>query len=274
MKVVNERVQVPVQLLSYVQEHKLVKPLSVYMYLKCMSSGKLHKSDSVFLNMPKVLGVRDKRTLNKHLATLLDLNWIGFNSQTGNYFTRGIGYIRQVHKFYKRTAVTFGIANLRDMQAFIAGGIISNNVKTQQYFWEVAKEGKLRSAIVKSGLASQDQKLTSNATTQKPDYYGLGVNKIAQLLFCSPSRASELKIEAQKAGYIRIRKKFHELCVLGKADHKLRASYAFTNPSEAKKVRFKKVKRKGAMMVAVLIQLHDEIRPKMEFKRMEKLSGS
>lgn len=276
MKVVNERVQIPVQLLSYVQEHKLVKPLSVYLYLKCMSSGKLHKSDPVFVNMSKVLGVKDRRTLNKHMATLLLRGWIGFNPESGYYFIRGISFLRKQHAFKMRSAVTFHYKDIRKIQAFVAGGIISANINSQQYFWEVAVRGKLKSATLNLDVANQDRRLAHIAATQKPAYYGLGIDHIAKILFCKPTRACELKHEAERHGFIKTKEKVKILHIFPRSDLSLKPNLQYAYPEVAHKIQFRKVSHKVGKgkrnMVAMVMQLHDEIKPKMGFKRIRRYS--
>jgi hypothetical protein len=246
------------------------------MYLKCMSSGKLHKSDPVFVNMPKVLGVKDRRTLNKHLETLLVQGWIGFNPQSGYYFIRGISFLRKQHVFKMRSAVTFHYKDIRKMQAFVAGGIISSNIKSQQYFWEVAVRGKQKSATLNLDVANQDRRKAPLAATQKPAYYGLGIDHIAKILFCKPTRACELKHEAEKHGFIKTKERVKILHIFPRSDLSLKPNLQYAYPEVAHKVQFRKVSHKVGKgkrnMVAMVMQLHDEIKPKMGFKRIRRYS--
>jgi len=125
MNPVNSKVQVPVDLLSYVQENRLVKAFPVFLYLKCMTSGKVHNTDVAFTSMSDAIGVKDRRTLKKHISRLLALNWIGFNPKSGNYFIRSIGFIWKIHQFKSKTAATFKFNDIRSVQAFITGSCLS-----------------------------------------------------------------------------------------------------------------------------------------------------
>jgi len=270
MIVVNDKVQIPVQLLEYVQENKLVKAFAVFMYLKCMSGGKMRNTQDAFIAMPEVIGIKDTRTINKHLKTLLKLNWIGFNTATDDYFVRGIGYIRKQHGFKQRKAATFHFKDIQKMQAFVAGSIISSNIKAQQYFFEVAQRGRLKSATMNQGVAKQDRSLTSTATIQKPAYYGLGIYSMAKILFCKPTRACELKQEAEAAGFIKAQNKFREIATFEKSDTTIRGKMAYAE--DVKRIRFKKIRRNKKNMVAMLEQLHDEIKPKVDFKKIKRFN--
>ena len=271
MNPVANKVQIPIEILTFVQKRKLVKPFAVYMYLKCMCAGKIRTTDAAFTKMPGKLSIRDKRTIEKHLRKLTELNWIGYNSATGDYFIRGISFIRKQQKFKSRKAATFYFKDLKNMQAFVAGSIISSNIKAQQYYWEVASRGRLKSVTMKKGVTKQDF-IPASATTQKPDYYGLGVHGIAKLLNCKPTRACELKQEAEKEGHIKTKKKFREIAVFEKSNDGLKKNLGFAYPEMEKKVRFRKVKRGGKFFVQMVEQLHDEIKPKVGLKKIKRFN--
>lgn len=271
MKPVNSYVQVPVELLSYVQEHKLVKTFTVFLYLKCMAVGKVRNTDEAFKQMPCMLGIKDRRTMHKHIQRLLGLNWIGFNEATGDYFIRGTEFIWKQHCFKIKTAATFYFKHIRKVQAFIAGSIISHNVKQQQYFREVVQTGKVKPAITKRHVAKQGRPQPAKTTDRKAAYYGLGVHRIATLLFCCPSRACKLKHDAEKAGFIKTKKRYNELGVLPVADYWYRDAYKRAYPENGKALRFRSAVRNNRRVVLVLEQLHDEVRPLVPFKRVKKL---
>lgn len=236
-----------------------------------MSTGKVRNTDEAFKQMPRVLGIKDRRTLYKHIQRLIDLNWIGFNEATGDYFVRGMGFIWKLHRFDAKTAATFYFKNIRKVQAFIAGSIISNNVKQQQYFREVIQTGKVKPAITKRHVAKQGRPLPAKTTDRKAAYYGLGVHRIASLLFCCPSRACKLKHDAEKAGFIKTKKRFNELGVLPAADYWHRDTYKKAYPENGKALRFRSTIRNNRRVVLMLEQLHDEVKPLVGFKRIRKL---
>src|ERR1700721_134458 len=107
MEAVNEKVQIPLQLLNYIQEKGLVTAFKLYMYMKCMTSGKILLQHPIIRYMGEYLGIKDKRTVNRHLEALRALNWVGYNSESELYFIRSFTSIRKKLGFKKRTAATF-----------------------------------------------------------------------------------------------------------------------------------------------------------------------
>ncbi len=112
----NKILHIPVELASYVIRHRLMKAFSVFVYLKCYTSGIINKDSVTFKALGSTIGVKDNRTLNKYLKQIIGLNWIGYNTVSGNYFIRSIDKIRVLHNFKKRQAVTFNVKDLRQIQ--------------------------------------------------------------------------------------------------------------------------------------------------------------
>ena len=266
MLVVNKKIQIPLELLDYIQEQGLVTAFMLFMYMKCMSSGKILKQHPILRYMGEYLGIKDIRTVNKHLEALRALNWVGYNPESEIYFIRSFTSIRKKHGFKKRTAATFHFEDLKNLQAFIAGAIITNNIKAQKFCRGVENREGERFATINKGVANQDH-VPISAKPLKP-YFGIGVYKIAELLHCKHTRAGELKHEAAKAGFIKTKKKFRELYVFDKANSNWKKGFEYAYPEQAKKIKFRRVVRNGQVVVVMKEQLHDEIIPMMDFKRI------
>lgn len=88
----------PVDLCHVAVVKKMTKPLQVYLYLKIVTSGKCHEASGVFSELKSELNIRDQRTLKKHLLTLQQHNWIGYNAKSGYYFIRGFRTVLQQPK--------------------------------------------------------------------------------------------------------------------------------------------------------------------------------
>ena len=119
-------------------------------------------------------------------------------------------------------------------------------------------------------VAQQDDSRASYATNHKPDYYGLGVYGIAKLLHCKPTRACELKQEAEAGGFIKTEKHFRELGRCRKPNFRMKEGFGDAFPERAKAVRFKKVTRNNQELILMLEQLHDEIKPNVAFKKVKR----
>ena len=135
----NDKVQIPLELISYVLENKLVTAFKVYMYLKCSTSGKIHQNDAIISQMGLFLDIKDRRTLRKHLEVLMALNWVGYNQESGYYFIRSISSLRKQLGIKKRNAATFHFKDLNNFHAFLAGSLISGAINSQKYYWKVVK---------------------------------------------------------------------------------------------------------------------------------------
>ena len=137
-----------------------------------MTDGVIAKRDLTISQMRLFLDIRDKRTIKKHLAALMALNWVGYDAESGYYFVRGFPAIRKEYGFKKRTAVTFYFEKINQVGAFVAGAIITNNLKAQKFCRERGTRGGERSAVINKGAAKQDH-VPPSAEPLKP-YLGIG----------------------------------------------------------------------------------------------------
>ena len=264
---VQNKLQVPVEVSRYVQQHGIVKPFGLYLYLKFVSSGKLHESSPEFRALYKTLGVKSKKTVSKYIQTLKNLNWIGYNPASGYYFIRSFDVIRFIHNFRNRQATTLHFKDLKRMQAFVVGSILGARANGKKYYWEVAEKRIARNAVNKRGAAYHSLFASDQP---RPDYFGVCLTEAEELLNCGKTRASQLKNLAAKSGFIKVKHHFSELTTLQEGNNKLRSYLADIDPSLSCRVRFKKVTVRGVKMVRVLVQIQDEIIPTLSFKTVVK----
>ena len=269
MQVVSEKIQIPLEICSFVQKNKLVKAFSIYLYLKCNSSGKVHHSQMSFQHIADETGLKDSSTIKKHLEILIEMNWVGYNHSSGYYFIRSFDYIRVHYLFKSRKAVTFRYQYINKIQEFITGSLIGAEIKNQMFYKEVVVKRKLRTATQKRDVANQSN--VSDIATTLP-YYGLGIEKIAALLGVQKSRASELKLSAKKAGFIWVKHKYQVLDVLYERDNNL-GKMLNENPAFKGKIRFKKARIKRLKCIKVMLQGYDEIKPRLTYKRITKFNN-
>lgn len=260
---------IPMDVIRFVVQHKMVKAFELYIFLKCHSSGKVHKDSSLFHSISGVLDIRDQRTIKSYLAALLKLNWIGFNPVSGYYFIRGFSYTRKAHHFKNRKAAIFDYRKIEGLaDCFLPGALICEQIKAQQYYWEVSPRRRAKFATKKLGVANQD--FPASATSDKPLFYGLSNKRIAELLFCKMTRACELKQQAETGGYLKTKKRFNEIAQLTKPDFTIRKTIRQNHPELGKRVRFRTRRVRRHTVIEVLQQLHDEIVPSVEFKNIQR----
>jgi hypothetical protein len=257
---------IPVEVTEFIYENGLIKPFSIFLYLKLFAGNKVSATDEVFAKLRQDLKMSDPkgRTFNKHFQQLLELNWIGYNAESGIYHIRSFAYIRAINGFKKRRATKLFLKDILQLQVYLVGVLLCTQVYAQKYYWEIAK-GRSGTATNKRDVAKQSR---ASRRSSKPPYYGICNKRIAKLLCCKYTRACNLKKAAAKAGYITLRKHYADLKELDKADYNMRPIIAERRPELAKRMRFWRQIKNGNKMVKVVQQLHDEIIPNIEFKKI------
>ena len=265
----NQKLLLPVELTEYSLRNDCIKSLAIHTYLRFFTNGKIHKASPIFAQLKEVLLMKDPRTFEIHMSKAIDENWIGYCSISGIYFVRGIKTIRLKHNFKNRQASIVVPKDLMKFQLYLAGTMICKEIIDQKFYWEVVQKGKLKKATVKMAVATHS---TVSLATSQPAYYGKGVHKIAELLGCKKSRASKIKIDAAKEGYLTSGHRYYDLHTTSKPDFMFRPMYYDQHPHLKGKIRcFPKKNELGEKFYKFVIQQHDEIIPLIKFKKMEKL---
>lgn len=262
----------PVDQAVYAYHNKLIKSLSIYLYLKFFTDGKIKGNSPVFLELRKHLKLTDTRTFKRHLNHLLVNKWIGYSEVSNVYFIRNSKYIRQLHQFKCKQAAIVKPSDLENFQTYLVAVILSKEIKDQEFYWNVAKPRKLEKAPDKWAGAKHSR--TSSAMFNKPTYFGLSNARIASHLNCKQTRACVLKNKAAKLGYIEIRHRYSDILDLKKADFNIRAQLYEQFPNSNGKIRCWRKWENGKKFIRLVLQLHDEIIPKVFLKRIKKESIS
>lgn len=216
----------------------------------------MHKDSQEFKDIKKKVGIKDNRTLSKHLLSLRKLNWVGYNPKSGYYFIRSFAFVMEQQGFKGFQAVKcHPQTDLKNFDAFLFATVIGAKVKRFEYFVNRQRWAS-RFVTNKRGVTNHNLQPSSDL----PEYFGLSVATMAKTLKLSHSRAWELKNEAEKHGYLKSNNKFKELVT---GSRKVVSTYiGCVEESEAKKI---KVYQKGDGIFTVAIQLHDEVIPLVTF---------
>jgi len=216
--------------MSYVFIKGIRKPFRLFLYLKAVSSGKLHKDSEEFLQAMPVLGIKDLRSFNKYIDALLRENWIGYNPATGIFFIRSFKFIRQQHAFIKRRTALFHIdSDIIDLDAFMFAAIVGDRIIRLKDFREIQKREDDRAATKRRGVAKQ---VLSPSSTL--DYNGMSVATMGRPLKLSQTRSHELKTRAETAGYLKCNNMFREVVVMDKPDRGIKSFIGRGDPDLAK----------------------------------------
>ncbi len=258
---INNKLTIPIELLEFAFHNKLVKALMIFMYLKYYTNGFVHKSSGLFQHLKSELDIKDERTLQRHLNSLISLKWIGLNESTGNYLIHSISQIRKQYQFIKRTACCFYFTELKNLKLKAVGAILSKQISVQKYLNSKKRKTKWVASNNRDD-AFQPIKALSNF---KREYFGFSNSVIAKIFKCSPTRACQLKQQAEKDGYIQVIHKFNNLMVLPAADNFLREQIYSNYPHMKGRITF--IRQKNGK-VNVVEQLFDEIIPLVQIKRL------
>lgn len=286
--------QIPTEFAALVFHHKLVKPFQVYMYLKCCNDSIVNRNSDAFRKMPEVLGFKSHNTVNKYLRQAIRLNWIGYNAISQNYFVRGISILRGMYGFHKRQSALFHLKDIQVMEPFLASVIVNSNIRNQKSYFERKESEKLKTAVKNTGAALQVAASSDSSQNwvprrvinqiavtkskkkneERPAYYGYSNRKIASLLKCSKTKATELKQKMEQCGFIETIPHTQVIAVLEKRDYTYRRNLYKAMPELTGKVFFRvgilKIRKniRPKKVVEVVQQLYDEIVPKIKFTRV------
>ena len=152
----SEVLNIPIEVMTYVFVKDIRKPFRLFLYLKAVSSGMLHKDSEEFQQAMDILDIRDVRTFRKYISALLNENWIGYDDKTGIYFIRGFQFIREQHMFIKRSTALFHIdSDIIDFDAFMFAAIVGDRINRLKSYREIQKKEDGRTATKRRGVAKQ-----------------------------------------------------------------------------------------------------------------------
>lgn len=262
----NARLSIPIQLLDFVQRNKLQKPFKLYLALKMFCSGKFYLNSAMLHSIKKINGLKDQRTIDLHLKKLLELKWITQSNKSGIYFIAGFDYLRSRYQFTKISAVPFKESHFNDLNGFIAGALIIQNIKLQQH------ANRKKNASKYSRIYNRDNANKESNMHLPKDYFGLSNNRGSEILYCKQTRACQLKAQAENLGLIKTKEHLILFATLQKADFNFIKFYKLYEPTLAKKLKCRKVK--GKNIIEVLLQLPDEIIPETGFVIRKKIKNN
>jgi hypothetical protein len=191
------------------------------------------------------------------------VQWLEYNPKSKKYFIGSFDKIRKLHHFEKRSAARCVVTNIKSLEDFFIGAIISKSINTQK-FLRINKSKKW-AAVNKRNAAF---KPTWRSSEEKPEYYGLSNSIIAKLLGCKQTRACQLKQRAAENGFIEVSHRYFVLATLDAPDKLMREQLYHLHPKLRGRVSFRKTEEGK---VEVVEQLYDEISPIVKLTTIRKL---
>jgi hypothetical protein len=252
---------VPIDLMAHSVKNKKQNMLKLLLALKWFYSGKFSLDQDFYALLFQIPGFTCRKTINKHLNSLIKEGWITKSNRSNIYFTLSFERIRQKLGLKARRACKFYKNDFKSFPAFIAGALITDNSQSQVN--AIRKKQRRHSALLNGDRASKNNvSVPSNVVT-------LSIHKIAQILNCSPTRACQLKAQAERLGYIEGINRFQLYTVLSEADVKFKGFMKQISPNLACRLKCKRVP--GSSQIEVSIQMSDEIKTFMRLTRRRRI---
>ncbi len=274
-------VNIPIDLIPYAFEHKLIKELKVMIAAKLISPGRIGRKEKYFERLCQVSNIKP-RTVIKHLKKLTQLGWVSHDSLSDTYYFRSFAWFRKTGWIIKRASVSVTVLSLSNFQALLLAGMVTFRINAQKYVNNriLSRSEKLKqrverksrkSATIISDVAAQDHSFPGKVNSQGLPYYGLSNGAIGKLLFISQTRACELKNEAVACGFLKTFKRLKPIFEFEENIPNLREIYLKVNGDGKKNIRINCFTRNGKRYVQLSEQLHDEIIPLIKLTRVNYL---
>lgn len=151
-----------------------------------------------------MMGFKDQRhrQLKDNIDKLKKLEWIKYNAATNYYILVSFDKIRQKHDWESRVSLPCEIEDISNIQAFIGAAVFTY---LHKIFWRKVKREK---SVRLKGRAYHFLSPSFNYLNSHAPIATTGIEKLFGI---SRSKASKLKREAFKMGYITVKKDFKEL---------------------------------------------------------------
>ncbi len=147
--------------------------------------------------LSQIIGYKDKREVKKQVQQLQDLRWVSKNIKTGYYLIYSFDRIRLNNQWSPRAAIECYPRDLNTVYALTGAAIYSY---LHKYFWSrVAREKSVRAM----GRTYTALSCYSSIYDNPAPIATTGIESIYDI---SKASASRLKKQAQKAGYITVKK--------------------------------------------------------------------
>ena len=304
VKPIRKYQQIPTQLADYIIQNDLVKAFQIYMYFECCSNGFVNKKSEVFSKAKPALKINTNRTFKKHFEKLVELNWVGYNPTTKNYFIRSIDTIRVQLDFTKRQSATFSYKDINKFREFLCAVIVSANIKGQKFYFEVGQKRKTETAgnklvpalqvessssspqnwVPRRQINDKASRKSKSVDVKIPDYYGMSLLTMGEKIGRSKTTACDLKQAMHKAGFIKVIHHEQVIDTLQNRDFTYRKNFYSAFPElfgrlsfRARKIKTKteaeeSENKKTKTVIDVVLIMHDEIIPTIRFKKVSKFS--
>ncbi|MDX9882589.1 MAG: hypothetical protein RBS73_11025 [Prolixibacteraceae bacterium] len=183
---------IPIELCRYALSERCIKQVSLWIYLKSVTSGHFILHDELKQNILKVMGFKTSTTFKKHLKWLVEKKWITVNSIRESYRLISFSQLAGKLHFTNKQAAIFYPEMVHSIKGFCAGTVIT-------YLANKNMRRLRRSASLKH-----------EARMYYP-YPHVTIYALSKFLSVPRSTAQRYKGIAKKNGFIKVVSMFDEL---------------------------------------------------------------
>ncbi|HBQ60051.1 MAG TPA: hypothetical protein DD671_10625 [Balneolaceae bacterium] len=181
----NEEYLIPVSLCVHTITNNLYRDLQVWLTLKFFFGFKFMLDRETLKKVSDWVSV-STRTVRRSINSLLEINWIGHDQNTGIYYIRGFYRIMEIEGLKGKTAARFQITWTEEIRAFLAGVVIGYLVNHRKKSEREASRKKRR------GLPA----------SRSGSFQPVSISTLSQVLEVSESTAFRLRKEAADKDFI------------------------------------------------------------------------
>lgn len=106
------------------------REITLFLFLKMTTSGRVKIQGKKKSEIMQVLSIGES-TLYRRLRTLMEWNWVGYDSKTRVYYIRGFKYIYEKEDFISKTAVKIRLQDLLRLQTFSFSASVGYLLRSQ-----------------------------------------------------------------------------------------------------------------------------------------------
>ncbi|MBU2018518.1 MAG: hypothetical protein KJ941_02625 [Bacteroidetes bacterium] len=208
----------PIQLCIWTAQNNQENLFQFFLLLKLFyPNGKSKFTKIEMQALSQILGFTDRRyrQIKEYIKRLEELKWIRTNGNTGFYLIKSFENLRRENDWISRASVECTLKDLKQIYAFVGGAIFAYQFKD---FWRKTKKGK---SVRIMGRAYHFLFPSFNYHKSPAPIATTGIE---QLYGIPKSKVSELKILAQKMGYLTFQHDF-EMTNFTEKDINLMAKY-------------------------------------------------
>jgi len=217
MKGKNDYILIPIALMVYAFQKKIMNPFRTFIYLKTICSGHFTISPGFIRNHSSILAINPK-TFRNHLNQLVSIGWITINGKRKSY--RLIGFVQLARRYELQSAkgAIFYFTDIDRFKEFCVAAVT-------KYLIHWVRRGRFRSGLNRE---------SPSKNRKRPSYPNLPERYLSKVLGLSKSTVSSYYHLAEEANYMKITPQFQET-LIPISQFEMFKKHGYDNPDSLRK---------------------------------------